>query len=66
MVNFGVAEGIIHEDFENFDKMCAEMRSLLLSDLRTLSALSHSHLLEERYERFRKIGIYEENGSIKK
>ncbi len=66
MVNFGVAEGIIHEDFENFDKMCENLKSILISDIRTLSSLSESHLLENRYERFRKIGIYEENGSVKK
>lgn len=65
MVDFGVAEGIIAEDFNNFDKMCKEMKIIILSDLRTLCGLSSQRLLDERYERFRKIGIYEENGSVK-
>ncbi len=65
MVDFGVAERIIAEDFNNFDKMCKEMKSIILSDLRTLCGLSSQRLLDERYERFRKIGIYEENGSVK-
>lgn len=66
MVNFGVAEGIICEDFANFDRMCNEMKGLLLSDLHVLNDLSVTRLLEERYNRFRRIGIYEENGCIKK
>ena len=63
MVSFGVAEGVIPEDFSHFDKMCAEIKELLLGDLSELRGLSDERLLEERYERFRRIGIYEENGS---
>ena len=63
MVSFGVAEGVIPEDFAHFDQMCAEIKELLLGDLSELRGLSDERLLEERYERFRRIGIYEENGS---
>ena len=66
MVDFGVAEGIINEDFEDFDQMCADMKETLIKDIHALKKLSVPHLLEERYNRFRKIGIYEENGKVKK
>lgn len=66
MVDFGVAEEIIREDFENFDRMCSEMKELMLRDLGTLCGLSVTQLLDERYNRFRRIGVYEENGSAVK
>ncbi|MCH5279726.1 MAG: acetyl-CoA carboxylase carboxyl transferase subunit alpha [Christensenellaceae bacterium] len=66
MLDFGVAEEIIREDFENFDRMCSEMKELMLRDLGTLCGLSVPQLLDERYNRFRRIGVYEENGSAVK
>ena len=62
MINFGVAENIIAEDFTHFDNMCSELKTLLLSHLNELSILSSDELLTQRYQRFRRIGIYEENG----
>lgn len=65
MVDFGVAEDIIPENFEDFHQMCEDMKTRLLQDLQSLKKLSVSHLLDERYNRFRRIGIYEENGKVK-
>ncbi len=65
MVDFGVAEDIFREDFDRFDKMCGEIKTRLLCDLHALCAMSVPRLLEERYNRFRRIGIFEENGSIR-
>lgn len=66
MLHFGVADGIIDEDFDHFDRMCAGMREKLLADLQGLCTAHTDELLENRYLRFRKIGIYEENGSIQR
>ncbi len=60
MVTYGVAEGIIKEDFDHFDNMCEDMKTQLLRDIRTLSSESVSRLLRNRYNRFRRIGVYEE------
>ncbi|MCI8332560.1 MAG: acetyl-CoA carboxylase carboxyl transferase subunit alpha [Clostridiales bacterium] len=66
MVNFGVAENIIPEDFDHFETMCGGIKTLLLSHLNELCALSPDELLSQRYQRFRRIGIYEENGNTVK
>lgn len=63
MVSFGVAEGIVHEDFTHFDQMCSDIKTLLLGELNALRGLSDEQLLEERYQRFRRIGVFQENGS---
>ncbi len=66
MKHFGVAEDIIPEDFENFPKMCKGMRKLLVDAIDELSKLSEDELLEQRYDRFRKFGIFDEKTSKKK
>lgn len=63
MVSFGVAEGIVREEFAHFDQMCRELKDLLLGELNVLRGLSDEQLLEERYQRFRRIGVYQEDGS---
>lgn len=60
MVNFGVAERIIPEDFEHFPKMCKALKKQISDDLHEIEALGTSRMLDSRYERFRRIGIYEE------
>lgn len=60
MKNFGVAETIIPEDFENFKAMCDDMKSHLLKDFKELRCLTKEALVQNRYDRFRKIGIFEE------
>ena len=64
MVELHVAEGIIPENFADFQQMCAAMTLQLTMDLDELCALTPEELLEQRYRRYRRIGVYEENGSI--
>ena len=59
MREFKVIEGIITEDFDHFDKMCNSIRHQLKKDLKVLSSQSYSELLENRYNRFRRIGFFE-------
>ena len=65
MVEYHVAERIIPEDFTHFKRMCADLKKVLLSDLAVITQNSISGMLENRYERFRRIGIYEEEASGK-
>lgn len=59
MVDFHVAERIIPEDFDRFPKMCKSLKAQLCADLDDISALGTGRMLDCRYERFRRIGIYE-------
>ncbi len=58
MKHFKVADGIIDEDFENFDVMCAKIAKLLIADIKSLQKLTPEALKSERYERFRKFGYF--------
>ncbi len=60
MVDFGVAERIIPEDFADFDVMCNNIREHVLEDIKDIFALGISTMLDCRYDRFRRIGVYEE------
>ena len=62
MKNFGVAETVIPENFDQFTKTCADIKEHLVQDLRELLSKQTEQLLSDRYLRFRKFGIYEENG----
>ncbi len=58
MREFKVIEGIITEDFDNFDKMCKSIRHQIKKDIKNLSALSDDDLLNSRYDRFRQFGYF--------
>lgn len=60
MIDFGVAETIINEDFENLDAMCSNIKNHILRDFEELCAMSGDEILKSRYDRFRKIGIFSE------
>lgn len=60
MVELGVAERVIPENFEQFDQMCEQLKTQLLSDFAALSALPAEQMLQQRYARFRSIGQYQE------
>lgn len=60
MKHLGVAEDVIKENFTDFDAMCAEIRELLKNDLETMRGMSPEQLQQNRYERFRKFGIFDE------
>ena len=62
MKSFGVVERIIPENFEDFASTCTIIKELLKDDIDELLKKKSDILLEERYMRFRKFGIYEEKG----
>lgn len=62
MLRLGVAEKVFRENFGDMDAMCGEIRRKMASDLKKLRTLPPDDLLSRRYCRFRKFGIYDENG----
>ena len=56
MVEFGVAEEIIKEEFRHFSRMCEGMKEKIISDLKGWAEKTGKELSEERYRRFRKLG----------
>ena len=60
MVEQGVAEGIIPENFEDFSAMCADITARITTDIAELSMLGDEEIVQNRYERFRRIGVYAE------
>lgn len=65
MEQFGVAETVLPEDFGNFPRMCKAIRTQLEQDFRSLCRISADELLNQRYTRFRRFGIYEEQGAAR-
>ena len=64
MLDLQVAERVIPEDPEDFSGMCAALAVELTMDLEELCRLTPAELLERRYRRFRRIGVYEEKGCV--
>lgn len=62
MKGFGVAETIIPENNADFSITCGIIKKQLTKDLKELLTMDTDTLLKNRYLRFRKFGIYEENG----
>ena len=60
MKEYKVAEDIIPEDFDNFKAMCNNMSDVLYKDVKHLLKRTDARLTEKRYQRFRSIGIFEE------
>lgn len=60
MKEFGVADEIVEEDFDHFDKMCKTLKQMIVSALDELAPLSEDEVVEQRYQRFRKFGIFDE------
>lgn len=60
MLEHQVAEEVIPENFEDFPAMCADISERIAADIRQMSALSREEILQNRYSRFRRIGIYVE------
>ncbi len=61
MKQFGVAEQVIPEEFENFHKMCVKMEAQLVEEINVLCRKNTAQLLEERYQRFRRLGDWNES-----
>lgn len=60
MLEMKVAERVISENFENFDEMCRDIKKNLTEDLTQLTSIPHGTLVENRYQRFRGFGVFEE------
>lgn len=60
MKKMGIAETVIAEDFENFSGMCGNLKKKLIEAVEEFSELSEQDLLEQRYRRFRKFGVFNE------
>ena len=60
MKNFGVAEKVIREDFDHFDKMCAGIKLRLVDMIEEFSGMTEDEIVEQRYQRFRKFGVFDE------
>ena len=56
----GVIEGIVKEPEsgaqEDFEKVCKDLKNMILKDINILSKKSQNDLIEQRYEKYRKIG----------
>ncbi|MDO4531881.1 MAG: acetyl-CoA carboxylase carboxyl transferase subunit alpha [Bacillota bacterium] len=63
MLSFGVAEEMIREDFRHFGKMCERLKEKLLSDLKGWEQKTGKELSLERYQRFRRLGYWIEEGN---
>ncbi|MDE5885224.1 MAG: acetyl-CoA carboxylase carboxyl transferase subunit alpha [Oscillospiraceae bacterium] len=68
MKNLGIAETVIAEDFDNFSGMCSNLKKKLIEAVEEFADLSEQDILEQRYRRFRKFGVYneEKKGFFKK
>jgi acetyl-CoA carboxylase carboxyl transferase subunit alpha len=60
MKKYGVAETVILENDTNFKNICKDIKRHMLDDLKELCAMPIETLMQNRYDRFRKIGIYSE------
>lgn len=58
MLEFGVADGVFEERFDSMKRMCGVIKKSLYEDVLQLGARPVSVLLEKRYERFRKFGVF--------
>jgi acetyl-CoA carboxylase carboxyl transferase subunit alpha len=61
---FGIIDDIIMEPLggahRDHREMAATLKAYLTKSIRELSKFSHEELLENRYQKFRKIGLYTE------
>ncbi len=64
LLQFGVVDEIIPEPLgaahRNHRQMAMTLKGSLIEAIRSLQGLSNEDLLERRYERFRKLGVFEE------
>ncbi|MEE5992816.1 MAG: acetyl-CoA carboxylase carboxyl transferase subunit alpha [Oscillospiraceae bacterium] len=66
MKHFGVAEEIIPESLEHFPEMCKALKMQIAESVDELMKLSEEEIVQQRYERFRKFGIFDEKSSTGK
>lgn len=65
LLEMGIVDDIIEEPIggahRDHHSMAARMKSYLVRNLKQLSEMQTEDLLNQRYDRFRKIGVFEEN-----
>ncbi|HRZ40199.1 MAG TPA: acetyl-CoA carboxylase carboxyl transferase subunit alpha, partial [Candidatus Omnitrophota bacterium] len=64
LLDFGIIDGIIPEPLggahRDPEAVAKELRKAILKELTVLSALSAEQIVEQRYQKFRKMGDFEE------
>jgi acetyl-CoA carboxylase carboxyl transferase subunit alpha len=67
LLELGVVDGVIKEPLggahRNPEEMAANIKSAIKKDLDILRAIDKNKLIKQRYEKFRKIGVFTENKS---
>lgn len=53
---FGIVETVIDEENRTYEEICDELKVKLVKEIKRLSKLDIDDLLDDRYEKFRKIG----------
>ncbi|MEL7499285.1 MAG: acetyl-CoA carboxylase carboxyltransferase subunit alpha [Planctomycetota bacterium] len=65
LLNLGIVDDVIEEPLggahRDHHSMASRMKSYLVKNLKQLTELDSDTLLEKRYERFRRIGVFEES-----
>ena len=56
LFGFGIVEKIIEEENKTSEEICNDLKKYISEELKTLKAMSEKELLDQRYEKFRKIG----------
>ncbi|MBE7051229.1 MAG: acetyl-CoA carboxylase carboxyltransferase subunit alpha [Ruminococcaceae bacterium] len=56
LFGFGIVEKIIEEENKTSEEICNDLKKYISEELKTLKAMSEKELLNQRYEKFRKIG----------
>ena len=68
LVQLGVVDEVIPEPLggahRDHFKMATTLKSRLVEALQNLESLSTADLLERRYQRYRRIGVFHENGAV--
>jgi len=66
LVSMGIVDEVIPEPtggaHHDHAAMAATLKTSLVTNLRALSGISPNKLVEQRYEKFRRIGVFEEDG----
>jgi acetyl-CoA carboxylase carboxyl transferase subunit alpha len=68
LVELGVVDEVVPEPLggahRDHFKMATTLKSRLIESLQGLESLSSAQLLERRYQRYRRIGVFHENGPV--
>ena len=67
LLKMGIVDDVIQEPLggahRDHHSMAANLRSYLIKNLKTLSSLPLEELLDARYKKFRKMGVFEDNAT---